>query len=390
MPSLERFLYAQAMSSFEHAHAYLHGAAAVCALTSRSITTGDLGELTQRSYNASRPHATALGRVSAPEWDRFVPVGEEQLRTANAAGFSAILPTLRHAALANFGSASSVRKSCARVAKSLFPEAVDATVFQSLVAPSLYDRLEGATATIRAAVVQTLQDDLIGNLFEYDSDRASAIAKVQTMHLAIPGAPQGTWAGRARSFRRPDFSSADGALTMMLKQARAVFLDRAASVVAQEPLSALSPLYAAAQRNAYLYLHHGDAVAAILPGLISPPFADERYDDESLFARLMFVFAHEFAHVTAFDGQWFDPYADELLQGYAESTRVEAVADLTAAAALMRTGLVSADALCAAQSQIWCARVGTFTSSGYGTHPPANERGDLICAFLRRHYGLTS
>ena len=38
----------------------------------------------------------------------------------------------------------------------------------------------------------------------------------------------------------------------------------------------------------------------ILPGLIVPPFADERYDDESLYARFGYGVGHELAHNAQF------------------------------------------------------------------------------------------
>ena len=380
VPSLERFFFATEQLTYSHAHAYTSGVAAACALTSRKITTGEFGAL---SVNATK--ASALGRSAPPERDKFTKVGNEQIREASRAGLSALLPTLADAQLNNFGSASAARSSCARVAKVIFPEQTDAVVYKTLVSAALYDRLQTITATIRTAVADTLREDLIGRIFSTQYARDNAISKVLNMHVGIPGAPEGTWGGRSRSFRQPVFKSSDGALVIMLKQANSVFLDRAASVVSQEGLAALSPLYAADQRNAYLLLGSSDAVAAILPGLIVPPFADELYDDESLLSRVGFVIAHELGHVTAFASEWDSQYADELLGEYPASTRVEAIADLTAAAALMRVG-VPRDAVCAHQSQIWCARTGQFTAPAYGSHPPPNMRGDLICRFLRTHF----
>ena len=54
----------------------------------------------------------------------------------------------------------------------------------------------------------------------------------------------------------------------------------------------------------------------LLPGLLVPPFADERYDQPSLYARAGFVIAHEFAHVTAYTQQWNGAYAERLLADY--------------------------------------------------------------------------
>ena len=54
--------------------------------------------------------------------------------------------------------------------------------------------------------------------------------------MRIAGAPRGTWGGVTRAFERPTLRAEDGALTMLLKQARAVFLDRLVPVVTQADL----------------------------------------------------------------------------------------------------------------------------------------------------------
>ena len=126
----------------------------------------------------------------------------------------------------------------------------------------------------------------------------------------------------------------------------------------------------------------------ILPGLIVPPFADERYDDASLTARLGFVMAHEFMHVTAMVSQWDQGYTHTFLNAYPPSTHVEAVADVGAAAAVMRFGFVTNETVCASVSQLFCGRVGwaPVWDTPVFWHPPTNMRGDNVCAFLRKYF----
>ena len=109
------------------------------------------------------------------------------------------------------------------------------------------------------------------------------------------------------------------------------------------------------------------------------PFADALYDEESLYSRVMYVVAHEVAHVTA-AAAWRETSMAALLRDYPSSTHVEAIADLTAVTAIMITGKANRSALCGHLSQLWCA-------SGYpapSSHPAPNVRGDLMCAFLER------
>ena len=123
----------------------------------------------------------------------------------------------------------------------------------------------------------------------------------------------------------------------------------------------------------------------LLPGLLVPPFADERYDDASLYSRVGYVVAHELMHVTAFTSRWDGAYADYLLHRYDPQTHVEAIADAGAMATIMRLGVVSNASLCGHVSQLWCARVGNQDRVA-GSHPLSNERGDFACAFLRDHF----
>ena len=300
--------------------------------------------------------------------------------------------TVRLSALSALASAdrTSAREVCLSAAKRVFPDEFDRIAFNALVTPRLYERLGLLADEIREATAATLNQDTIGSIFANNADRLAARNKILATKVRIAGAPRGTWAGIDREFRRPDITSDDSALTIIVKQARAVYLDRLLPVVTNANICEHPALYAGVSRNAYLLLTSGSACSMILPGLIVPPFADERYDDASLVTRIGFVMAHEFMHVTAYRSQWNEAYAQTLMSNYPESTYVEAVADIGAAASMMRFAYVTNETTCASVSQLFCGRVGwmppLWTDPEPPWHPPTNVRGDNVCAFLRTYF----
>ena len=246
-------------------------------------------------------------------------------------------------------------------------------------------------SALRQATALTVTEDLIGNVFDDYPDRQAAVNKVNAARVRIAGAPRGSWAGVEREFRGPDLTSDDTAIAIVLKQARAVFLDRLLPVVSNLDVCEHPALYDGLSRNAYLLLGSTSACVMILPGLVVPPFADERYDDASLYTRLGFVIAHEFSHVTALEKQWDLEYTGKLLQAYEVATHVEAIADLSAATALLRLPFASNETVCASVSQLFCGRVGwlsesSVASSAPARHPATNLRGDNACEFLRHYF----
>ena len=203
----------------------------------------------------------------------------------------------------------------------------------------------------------------------------------------------GTWGGRDAGVPTASpvqLSSDDGALVMLLKQSNHLFVNRLSLVQnGQNGVCDLPALYSSTTRNAYFFPIHGCSV--LLPGILVPPFASNLYDDNSLRARIGWIVAHEFAHATA-AVRWNRAAMDALLVGYRESTQAEAVADVAAAAAIIaRYPEIGREAFCQHLSQLWCARQPMFSNwVGFGTaapsHPLPNERGDLLCAFLRRTF----
>jgi hypothetical protein len=383
---LERFVGAFASQGSVTAHAYLRGVAAVCSLAAKAVVVPEQGNLlpvlperAQTGPSAPRT-AAALGRLVDPNEDHDA-VTEETVLNAS---------TVRLSALAALSSASrsSARDVCLAAAKRIFPDDFDRITFNALVTPALYDRLEQLSNALRESTAVVLSQDAIGNIFAGHSDRSAAYTKVRAAKVRIAGAPRGTWAGIDREFRRPALQSDDGALTIIVKQARAVFLDRMLPVATSAGICEHPALYPGVSRNAYLLLTSSSACSMLLPGLLVPPFADERYDEASLASRVGFVMAHEFMHVTAYQSQWNSIYAKHLLGNYPDSTYIEAIADVGAAASLASLDYVSNETICASVSQLFCGRVGWMLvlDEVPPWHPPANIRGDNVCQFLRTHF----
>ena len=387
-PPLARFLRA-AQTQIVNAAPYVHGLAAYCAVSGASTVTGEFGSM--RSVASSvhqisglRPAASALGRLkgSAVDIDRFSEIKPEHFFNASSTTWSALAA---HGQSITAATRPSARAVCLRAARVAFPDAFDHVAFDTPVTPTLYNRLYDVTGHVKDAAIAVMQESLIGSLYATSAGRSTAVAQLQETTLRIAGAPRTTWAGVDTTFMRPELTSDDGAILILLKQARAVYFDRFARAVHQADVCQHPPLFDALERNAYLLLSTGFSCAMLLPGLLVPPFADERYDDASLYSRVGYVIAHEFMHVTAFQSRWDPNYAEHVLHNYEPQTYIEAIADAGAVATLMRIGKTSNDTLCAHLSQLWCARVGTQDRAA-GSHPLSNERGDYACAFLRDHF----
>lgn len=384
---LERFASAYVAQGKKRALMYLKGVASVCALSARAVVSAEEGNVLPVVWGATPvvarpPTAAALGRLRETDRDLFSTHAEAM---SNAS-------VVRLSSLSAIASAtqSGAREACLDAARRIFPDDFDRIAFNALITPGMYSRLETVSSTLRQAMALTITDDLIGRTFDDYADRQAAVDKVNAARVRIAGAPRGSWAGVQREFRGPEITSDDTAIAIVLKQARAVYLDRLLPVVSDLDVCEHPALYDGASRNAYLLLGSTSACVMVLPGLVVPPFADERYDDASLYTRLGFVIAHEFAHVTAYLSQWDLAYTNAMLGDYREETHVEAIADLGASAALLRLPFVNNETVCASVSQLFCGRVGWAGLVEPGDpplrHPATNLRGDNVCSFLRRYF----
>jgi hypothetical protein len=273
-----------------------------------------------------------------------------------------------------------------------FPDELDTSVFNYLVPLRLYNRLQPMSNLVRDAVKVTIMGPVIAPLF---SDPTGTANRAAASVMRVAGAPRGTWAGRSAPVLTPGFESRDGALVMMLKQARAVYNDRIGLSLSGAGVVQHPPLMASSSRNGYMLYQAG--VAMLMPGIIVPPFAGADYDDVSLYSRIGYVIAHEIAHVTAavnWNEMTIANFLNEL--GYAQSEYVEAIADVIAVSALINAGVVDNTTMCASVSQLWCASdvMGVITPifgvAPTGSHPPPNARGDRLCRFIAKHYSDVS
>ena len=235
---------------------------------------------------------------------------------------------------------------CLTAARAVFPDAFDKLTFDILVTPRLHKRIEDMTPIVRTAASEALGTPPLDDVYITQQLREEARGLLESAGVRIAGAPRGTFGGIADDFVRPSIASGDGALLIMLKQARAVHLDRLRRALRGDALCQHPPLFDALERNAYMLLSGGYACVMLLPGLLVPPFADERYSDASLYSRLGFVLAHEFMHVTAANvNGWDQPAVNHLLRRYSREKQIEAIADVGAIATIARLDLSSEDEL---------------------------------------------
>lgn len=397
---LAKFLSAADSEGIKAAHSYLLGLAAACSYAVRSVTTGSGGEVgfVSKSFVSSSEgvdlyqemetgRTAALGRMpSQSVGDRLEVVSPERMLEATSVGWSLLY---RDKMSSTFGTAKDNAESiCEQAVSTIFPDEIDASVFEYLVPMHLYRRLEAMTSVIREAVRVTVLGPIIAPLFADASDLSSRVA---ASVVTVAGSPRKSWAGRNADAVKAGFDSRDGCLVMVMKQARAVFNERVGLALSGVGVVEHPPVMSSLSRNAYMFYHSG--VAVLLPGIMVPPFAEKDYDDLSLYSRIGYVIAHELAHVTA-AVVWNELTIVKFLSdlGYAPSEYIEAIADVIAVSALLNAGVVDNTTMCQSVSQIWCAREASallspmVDSRSSGSHPPPNARGDRLCVFIQKHY----
>ena len=388
LPSLGKFLYAIEETDLDHARAYLLAIAANCAFATRATTTGEFGANLAVAAAATRVaerkrRGRALGRLRPETLDRFAPINSSLVVQATTLTWSSLQTVHRELSTASLGDAFD---ACWHAATVAFPDALDERVLQKLTSTRLLDLLPPMIDELKLAVANELSVGRIAALVADPQERARLADAARSVHFKVAGAPRGSALGRSGDFERPALKSTDGALAMLLKQAKAVFLDRMALAIENADLCELPALLPSLSRNAYLLTTA--PCSTLLPGILVQPFASDRFNSESLYGRIGYVIAHEIAHVASDTSLWDPQEQDLLLVNYSSSTHLEAAADLTAADALVASGRVSLASLCGAVSQAWCAREPSPTFwqetsvSGGGTHPAPNLRGDALCAWL--------
>lgn len=380
--TLSRFIYAFQQTSAQDARAYILAHAAQCSFSTRSMVTGEFGSsIALREHaDALRPHrarAVGLNRIEAPD-GHLVRVGADDVLYASTATWS----HLRAAASLDQSGPNEASGACWRAATIAFGDDLDARVLAKLATPHLVDTLlppmiEEVKAAVAAEILNGRMAPLVGD----PAERARLSAAASSVQFKIAGAARGSTFGRSGTFERPALASTDGALLMLLKQGRQVFLDRLALALEHQDVCELPPLFPSTSRNAYLLVNF--PCSMILAGILTAPFSSDRYDEQSLYSRIGWIFGHECSHVASDTSLWNIEFAGQVLSNYSASSWVEAASDLTAADAVVATGKATPEQLCSAVSQLFCARVPEGTVFE-GVHPPANLRGDMMCSWLQR------
>jgi hypothetical protein len=373
---LERFLYATEETSTAHAYAYLLASASRCSFAARAVVTGEFG-LDAGVRRVAGRRVVGLGRVEASAVDRFAPVEAQMVLEVNAIRWS----SLGAASLAGQSQTEAVA-ACWSAAKRIFPDKLDERVFQKMTTSKLIDDLlPPMVSALKTAVSVEFQSGRTAPIVADPNERARIAASATSAQIKIAGAPRGSAFGRSGDFQEPAIFSKDGALLILLKQGNAVFLDRMQLAVEHADACDHPALFPSTWRNAYMLV--GSSCSMLMPGILVPPFASDRYDTASLYGRIGYVVAHELAHIASVREIWDESAASELLANYSTDVYAEAAADLTGVDAVMATGRVSAEQLCLHVSQLWCARTATSRDST-GVHPGPNVRGDNACAWIRR------
>lgn len=373
-------LYTIAEVDLQAATFYLKGVAAMCSFSMQSTidhvgyTARGAAARDLQARRASKPVASALGRLKPkPGAEPLDELEHVTMRSATSVTFSQLAPLV--------GSEfADTEGSCLGFARALFPDKFDQQEFKVVVTPTLYTKLEAITENVRAAVVGVLRNNTVVRATLADPDLVAN--DVQQVRLRIPGAPRGSWAAGTREIPVASFDSADGIYVMAAKQARAVFLDRQAHLVfSATDICEGPPAYDALSANAFIYPSR--RCSYYLLGMALRPFADQNYDDESLYSKFGYIVAHELAHTTL-KTEFVNPAYESLLTRYTDpNTYQEAIADVIAGVALVEAGLVNSSVLCQHVAQTWCARTPPMYYTGSSTHPKANIRGDAFCATLR-------
>ena len=370
------------VSDVSDAKAYLKGLAATCSFTASNgkSSLGFPDRIPRDSQDSGdRVAISALGRLKRKRAGEEEPMREiDRVVMHNATS-----ATLSQLSIGGDG-------GCAAYAEALFPDTIDMERFSVIYSESLYQKLEAVTRRIRQGVAGVLRED--ERVRKTLSDPDNVASDVDQVRLRIPGAPRGSWAGASRSLPHTFFDSSDSFLSMVLKQARAVFLDRQGKLVYEATdVCEGPPVMDSLEANAYIYpsVH----CSYYLLGISLRPFLDPAFDEESILSRFGYVVAHEFAHSTL-NTPWVTNEINSLLHRYDPATHSEAIADIVAGLGLLHSNSnsmyqLSAQRLCNHVSQTWCARTGNLYYATTGNvHPKANRRGDYFCQTLRELTGV--
>ena len=174
---------------------------------------------------------------------------------------------------------------------------------------------------------------------------------------------------------------------MLLKQSRAVYLDRVHRVVRGDSLCEHLPLYDALERNAYMLLWE-NGLRHAPAGHLRPAVCRRALRDGLALRTRRLCGRARAEDATAINkDEWNTTHVDYVLRDYRGEHFTEAIADVGAMAALERTTVLSNRALCAHVSQLFARASGGLTAGRWPSRGRTErECADNACAFLREHF----
>lgn len=265
---------------------------------------------------------------------------------------------------------------CVHTVRHFFTDAYEAFVFQTLVSPTLHDRIHALFALLQREMQSVLQYSTIQALFNHQTTAVQRLVQRATLHLVgeTPSAASTTPVVVPES---PEYNTA----AAMLSQARRVTTERLRRVHDQSAPCAMAPLFGSGKVTTNAYFLHPFGCIVVGSGVLLRPFADESYSNSALLMGIGFVMAHELGHALL-AGTVDKTVQAKLFSAYPTSTYEEAIADLLGALTVLRIH-GSREDMCVRLQQVWCVHVDKRDALDPNpSHPYPHLRWADLCALM--------